>query len=82
MDKHPECGLCTTLVYTKESDKLIPMSVDAEFINRNMSFDALLRGNAYIHAQSYMIRRSDFLKYIDFEKFTNIFPLYYYATAH
>jgi len=33
-----------------------------------MNFDSLLKGNAYIHTQSYLLRKSDFIKYIDFDE--------------
>ena len=52
----------------------------ASYVNSNMSFDSLLRGNAYIHAQSYMIRKSDFDKYIDFDMFVKKFALWDYPT--
>jgi glycosyltransferase involved in cell wall biosynthesis len=73
MDQNSDCGLCVTRVYTeKRQGELIPMSANIETINKNLTFDNLLRGNSYINAQSIMIRRSDFYKYIDFEKFIRL----------
>ena len=69
MDNHEDCGLCLTLVYTDIGNKRYNMKVSADYINKNMSFDSLLKGNAYIYAPSYMIRKSDFDKYINFDKF-------------
>lgn len=71
MDEHPECALCITKVKVQKegSDELIPMSVDARFINRVISFDSILMGNAYIHAQSYLLRTAYFKKNIDFSYF-------------
>jgi len=78
MDSHPECGLCFHLVYDRRGDHLHKSKFAASYINKNMSFDSLLRGNAFIHAQSYMIRKSDFDKYIDFDMFTRRFALWDY----
>jgi len=73
MENNGDCGLCFTKVYTKaEGDKLTPMSISVDNINKNMSFDSLLKGNANIHAQSYMIRKSIFDKHINFQKFINL----------
>ena len=69
MDKHKDISLCTTKVITKTNKKRTLMGVSTSFINRNMSFDNLLKGNAFIYAPSYLIRKSDFDKYIDFNKF-------------
>lgn len=71
MDEHGECGLCITKVHVQNegSDELIPMDVDAEFINRVISFDTLLMGNAYINAQSYLLRWRYFINYVNFEEF-------------
>lgn len=77
MNNHPECGLCITRVYDKRGEELFE-SPFASYINRNMSFDTLLCGNAYIHAQSYMIRKSDFDKYIDFDMYVKKFILWDY----
>ena len=43
-----------------------------------MSFDTLLKGKANIHAQSYLIRKSDFDKYVDFDSFVNRFNTWDY----
>ncbi len=69
MDKHEDCGLCLTLVYTEVDGKRDGVEVSADYINKNMSFDSLLKGNAYIYAPSYLIRKYDFDKYINFDKF-------------
>ena len=70
MDKHPDVSLCISKVYTQYegSEELIPMEVDASYVNRVMSFDSLLIGNAYIHAQSYLLRASSF-GCVDFNEF-------------
>jgi glycosyltransferase involved in cell wall biosynthesis len=73
MEVNQDCGLCITKVHTKSGDVNYPMTVDVDHINKNMSFDSLLLGNAYIHAQSYMIRKSVFDKYIDFRKFLHFY---------
>jgi len=77
MNNHLECGLCITKVYDKKGNKIYRM-ISAFHVNKNMSFDSLLRGNACIHAQSYMIRKSDFDKYIDFDMFVEKFALWDY----
>lgn len=69
LDQNPDCGLCITKVFTEVDDKRENMKVNANFVNENMSFDNLLKGNAYIHAQSYMIRKKDFDNLIDFDSF-------------
>lgn len=73
LDDHPEVGLCFTLVYTGGDHtgwkSLEFMPVNATDINSKMSFDRLLKGNAFIHAQSYLIRKSVLDQYIDFAKF-------------
>jgi glycosyltransferase involved in cell wall biosynthesis len=78
MDNHPECGLCITKVYDEVGGKLVDRIPPASHINKNMSFDTLLRGKANIHAQSYMIRKSDFDKYVDFDMFAEKFALWDY----
>lgn len=73
MENNDDCGLCFTKVYTKTKDsELTPMSISANDVNRNMSFDSLLKGNGHIHAQSYMIRKSIFDEYINFQHFVDI----------
>jgi glycosyltransferase involved in cell wall biosynthesis len=69
MDKHEDCGLCLTLTYTEIDNKRYNMKVSADYVNKNMSFDSLLKGNAFIYAPSYLIRKSDFDKYINFDEF-------------
>lgn len=70
MDSHKECSLCTTMVITETNNGIRTcMNVSTSFINLNMSFDNLLKGNAFIYAPSYLIRKKDFDKYIDFNKF-------------
>lgn len=78
MDNHPECGLCITKVYDEVGGKWLDRIPGASHINENMSFDNLLRGKANIHAQSYMIRKSGFDKYIDFDMFAQVFALWDY----
>lgn len=69
MDRFPDCGLCTTLVFTEDGDDSLPVPVSADYINEHMSFDALLRGSAFIYAQSYMIRRNALEEHVDFSEF-------------
>ena len=68
MDTHPECGFCIHKVYTERDNKRTGMP-DADFVNQRLTFDNLLIGNAYIHAQSYLIRKSCFDEFIDFSGF-------------
>ena len=72
MEANPDCGVCFTKVMTEDGNNLTTMKKSAQFINNNISFDSLLRGNAHIHAQGYFIRRSTFEKYIDFNKFIRL----------
>jgi glycosyltransferase involved in cell wall biosynthesis len=65
-------GVCLTKVYTEINGNYNEVPVTTDYINKNMSFDSLLKGTAYIYAQSYLIRKSDFDKYIDFEKFIRL----------
>jgi len=69
MENHRDCGLCLTLVYTEVDGKRYGIEVSTDYINKNMSFDSLLKGKAYIYAPSYLIRKSDFDKYINFDEF-------------
>jgi len=71
MESHSDCGLCFTKVYT-ETDELSPMALSADTINKRMSFDTLLKGRASIHAQSYLIRKSVFDEYINFQRFVDL----------
>lgn len=75
MEDHCDCGLCITKVYNNTREGLMP---SATYVNENMSFDSLLMGNAYINAQSYLLRKSDFDKYIDFDMFVKKFALWDY----
>lgn len=72
MDSHPECGLCTTKVITDSGTKRKYFTVSTEYVNNNLCYDSLLKGTIPIFAQSYLIRKSDFDKYIDFEKFIRL----------
>lgn len=65
-------NFCTTKVITREGDDCKGMNVTAQFINENLCFDSLLMGTVPIHAQSYMFRRTTFLKYVDFRKFIRL----------
>ena len=77
MDNRPECGLCITKVYAKRGDVISEMP-NAEHVNAQMSFDTLLKGKAHINAQSYLLRKSDFDKYIDFEFYATHFNTWDY----
>lgn len=72
MEKNEDCGLCYTKVYIEENDFIRSMSISTDTINKKMSFDSLLKGDANIHAQTYMIRKKFFDKYIDFKHFINV----------
>jgi glycosyltransferase involved in cell wall biosynthesis len=69
---NPDCGLCITKVHTDINGKWKSFPVTADFVNQNMSFDNLLRGNAYIFAQSYFIRSTIFECYINYSKFIKL----------
>jgi len=71
MENNKDCGLCITRVYT-ETNNLLPMSISIDNLNKQLTLDNLLKGNAYINAQSYLIRRTLFDKYIDFQNFIDI----------
>jgi len=85
MENHHDCGLCITKVCEGDTSQSAFYAVgempSAEYVNKNMSFDSLLRGNAYINAQSYLIRKSDFDKYINFDMFVKRFRLWDYPTV-
>jgi glycosyltransferase involved in cell wall biosynthesis len=72
MRSHPGCGLCCTKVYAEKNGERMLMDKPIGFINDHLTFDNLLRGNAYIYAQSYFIRKSAFDRWIDFDKFTRL----------
>ena len=65
MDANPDSGLCLTKVMTcdEHGNYLSGMRLPGE-----VTFDKLLRGNACVHAQSYLIRKSELDK-IDFQQF-------------
>jgi glycosyltransferase involved in cell wall biosynthesis len=67
MKSNLDCGLCVTKVFTKVDGKFTGMELPTD-----ITYDKLLRGNAYLHAQSYLIRKSDFDKYINFDKFVRL----------
>lgn len=73
MDNNHDCGFSFTKVKTRIGDFIYGMTVDANYINNNITYDNLLTGNAYIYAQGYMIRKSVFDKYIDFDKFLKFY---------
>ena len=78
MEANKDCGLCTTKGYTEVDGKRYNMAGDVGSINKNMSFDSLLKGNANLYAQTYMLRKSDFDKYIDFDMFSRKFNAWDY----
>ena len=70
MDNNVDCALCFTRVYTERNGFINYTShISTDYINKNISFDSLLRGSAFLYAQGYMIRRSDFIKHIDLDEF-------------
>lgn len=72
MEKHPDCGVCTTRVYTETNGKRTFEKISTNEINKNLSFDTLLKGTVPIHAQSYFIRKNVLDKYINFPKFVQL----------
>ena len=72
MAQFPDVSLCVTKVYTERNGQRHTMGVPASYINDHLTYDNLLRGNAYIHAQSYCFRRSALEQYVDFEKFIRL----------
>lgn len=72
MEAHPDCGVCTTRVYTETNGKRTYEKISTDEINKQLSFDTLLKGTIPIHAQSYFIRKNVFDKYINFRKFINL----------
>ncbi len=71
MDQNPNYGLCFTKVMIENNGIFSGMEVTTNRINE-INFDSLLKGNAYIHAQSILIRKYDFDKYIDFAWFIRL----------
>jgi len=70
MENNKDCGLCFTRVAIETEEKTtLDIGTPTDHINKTISFDTLLKGNANIHAQSYMIRKSVFDEWIDFSKF-------------
>ena len=70
-------GLCLTQVCLESGGRRIETAKN-DIINKNLSYDSILRGKAHIYAQSLMIRKS-LLKYVDFNKFIrNRFVLWDY----
>jgi len=78
MDANPDCGFCTHRVLTSRNNTIIDNSLPSSEVNNVVSFDNLLRGNAYIYAQSYCIRKSVFDKWINFDMFTKRFNVWDY----
>jgi glycosyltransferase involved in cell wall biosynthesis len=78
MDSETACGLCVTRVLTHGVGAFMGCQ-SAEYINGHLTYDDLLKGTASIHAQGYYLRKSDFEKYIDFDKFIRLkFPVWDY----
>lgn len=69
MERHKDCAVCVTRAYTEINGIRNSVNVTTDYINDNMTFDNLLKGKGNIYAQTLMIRKSDFDKYIDFAKF-------------
>ena len=78
MDANPDCGISTHRTKIQKNGKIIDSSLPSESVNGVISFDRLLRGNAYLFAQSYCIRRSTFDKHIDFSFFVRYFFVWDY----
>lgn len=72
MEENPDCGLCTTRVYTETNNITTREDISTDEINKELSFDTLLEGTVPIHAQSYFIRKSVFDKYVYFPKFIKL----------
>ena len=78
MDRHPSVGFCTSRVLTQYNGIRTDTSLPSAEAMRRMTFDNFLVGNAQIHAQAFFIRRSVFLKYVDFEMFAKRYSLWDY----
>jgi glycosyltransferase involved in cell wall biosynthesis len=68
MESTPDVGICLTKVYTMKNGSGAGMVAD----NSKFTFDNILKGCSNIYAQSYCIRKTDFDKYIDFDKFVRM----------
>ena len=71
MDEFPLLSLCVTKVHTCLGGEFTDMPT-ASYVNEHLTYDNLLRGNAYIHAQSYLLRKYALDKYIDFNQFISL----------
>ena len=72
MDEFPALSLCVTKVYTETDGVRKPMTVSASYINKHLAYDNLLKGNSFIYAQSYLLRQSALLRYVDFDRFVSL----------
>ena len=72
MDSHPDVGMCFTRVITEKDGVRSYDNTSIEELNKGLAYDNILKGNARIYAQSYCIRKSDFDKYVDFDKFVKL----------
>ena len=78
MDANPDCGFSVTRVTILQGNIFDSGYTPIEVLRNRMTFDNLLKGNADIHAQGYMIRRSTFEKYCNFEMFARKFHVWDY----
>ena len=78
MDKALDCGLCYTQIEIDNGSGVIKKDFDVMFLQSHITYDNLLKGNAYIHAPTYCIRKSEFDKWIDFEMFAKHFNVWDY----
>ena len=72
MDEFTRCSLCVTKVFTQTDGITGTHPYSASFINDHLTYDNLLMGNAFIHAQSFCLRKSALDKYVDFDKFIRL----------
>ena len=78
MEANKDVGVCTHRVMTEICGDMIDRSLPSAEANARISFDSLLRGNAYLYAQSYCVRRDTFKKWIDFDMFSRRFAVWDY----
>ncbi len=78
MYTNPDCGLCYTQIEVDDGSGIIRKDFDVDFLRSHITFDNLLKGNAYINAPTYCIRKADFDKWIDFEMFAHVFHVWDY----
>jgi glycosyltransferase involved in cell wall biosynthesis len=67
MESHPDIGVCLTKINIEKDGEIIQELRSIKELQDSVTYNYLLMGKAYIHAQSYFLRRSempDFGKFI------------------